>query len=187
MALFTDQNKKILKFLWNHKRSWIAKAISRKKNKAGGIMLPGFQDTRISWRQVYHTENERNWVKYYILNVRISSLLTLLGFQNSGSQVFTFQGADQIIFWKVWPAPYPLQKREGKKKIKATDTEGCPISTQPNITRHLNNAFNIKDKDQNKKIAKNYGERETAALSALPLSHTYGAVLSLFLSVNTLR
>lgn len=128
-------------------------------------MLPGFQDTRISWRQVYHTENERNWVKYYILNVRISSLLTLLGFQNSGSQVFTFQGADQIIFWKGWPAPYPLQKKGGKKKIKATDTEGCPISTQPNITRHLNKASNIKDKDQNKKIAKSYGERETVQLS----------------------
>ena len=43
MAFFTELEQKISQFVWKHKRHQIAKAIVRKKNRAGEIRLPDFR------------------------------------------------------------------------------------------------------------------------------------------------
>ena len=43
LAFFIQLEQKISQFVWKYKRPRIAKAILRKKNRAGGIRLPDFR------------------------------------------------------------------------------------------------------------------------------------------------
>ena len=43
IAFFTELEQKFLQFIWKYKRTWITKAVLRKKNGARGINLPNFR------------------------------------------------------------------------------------------------------------------------------------------------
>ena len=43
MVIFAELEQQNLQFVYKHKRAQIAKAILRKKNRAGGISLPDFR------------------------------------------------------------------------------------------------------------------------------------------------
>ena len=57
---FTELKQKVSQFIWKHKRPWIAKAVLRKRNEAGGINLPDFRHaTKLQSSREYGTGKKK--------------------------------------------------------------------------------------------------------------------------------
>ena len=133
MTLFTELEQIILKFIWKNKRHRIAKTGLRKKNKAGGIILPDFGQyykatvikTAWHWHKSRHMDQwnriespELNTHTYSQLIFFFNFLLEIVDLQCCVSFKYIFNKGGKNIQWRKDSLFNKCSEKTGKLHAK---------------------------------------------------------------------
>ena len=115
-AFFTELGQKISKLTWKHKRPWIAKAVLRKKNGAGGINL---HDFRLYYKAIviktvwYWQKNRKYRPMEQDRNPRNKPMHICVPYFWQRSQEYTMGQKDSLFnkwCWENWTATCKIMK-----------------------------------------------------------------------------
>lgn len=115
MEFFTEWEEMFLKFLWNHRRSQNAKAILRKKNKAGDLMLPDFKQyyrvivirTVWCWHESRYTDH---WNRVEIPEISPHTYIQLISYKGVENIHWRKDSLFKKWSWEKWTGSCRLIK-----------------------------------------------------------------------------
>jgi hypothetical protein len=121
MTFIKEVEKSTLKFIWKHKRTWIAKAILSRKSNAGGITIPDFKlyykaiaiKTAWYWHKNRHEDqwnrHEDQWNRTEDLDMNLYHYTHLIFDKGTKNMLKKRQSLQQMLLGKVVSC---LQKTE---------------------------------------------------------------------------